>query len=841
MYKSSLSAIVVGLLSSMAGSAILEMGKASPFYDNLATPDHGTKISSPADLSPGYDLRSIIDPKKYPGDLRDGFCQFADTDQHEMFTIDLGRVLAGGLAIIRTHPGYGSVHGDPDNRRPRQIVVGVSAKGNEGSWRTVRSYLGKENVPRRFSIVWDDEPVRYLRFDLGRNSDKIGSRMSDVRIFPRYRLLPLAERLGDIDKLLKPDIAELKPFRWAVAAKDYRKAAAGLRRHFGNNRFKVKTVAPKASYPSDEWAKNIVSFNERSWKIPGNRFDWYFFPCDLSHEPPSYWIAGRQFWYLANYYKHTKDKKYIGYAEQMISQWITDVPCPGVHCLPDRGGCMLVGGWPAIRAANRTYGLSAAVVTFAPHRQEFDDDTWVELLYSIWEHAEFLAEVAPQLGGNWLTWADERLIRTAKAFPEFRHQPSWLQVGHKSFEKVVLEDVSDDGKECEDTTYYCLRAIREIVSMYESFTEAGIELSPKVESRVRKALDFPAWIHQPDFRDPGIGDMGMYGEPRKAIRLVDRYAAKWGRKDLVYINTRGREGIKPAESSRAFLRDGWFIMRSDWDDGLAARHLIFRAPPGGCRGHGHRDLLAIVLYAHGRGLLIDPGMTLYGIKNSDKYCLTDMHNTVEVDEEPQPHGPGWINGWESTPVYDYADAMHRVYRRITHRRQVIFAKPDYYVVIDDLTGGGEKTLDWNYHFLKGAEPSQSGGIIRTNFPEGGNLAILALPQDIVSASSSKSFNYVTTEVSGGKEVPSTGWLIRVRDLLPKRLVTVLFPFSGSRMSDDLKADLPQPNVLTVQHDGQIDVVAWRPKGGKDTWTLEHAGIYEQVDTNAVVIRINKKK
>ena len=67
-----------------------------------------------------------------------------------------------------------------------------------------------------------------------------------------------------------------------------------------------------------------------------------------------------------------------------------------------------------------------------------------------------------------------------------------------------------------------------------------------------------------------------------------------------------------------------------------------------------------------------------------------MHNTVTVDEAPQKHGPGQVKAWESTDTYDLADAQHALYDDLTHRRRVIFVKPDYYVLIDDLTGKGQR-------------------------------------------------------------------------------------------------------------------------------------------------------
>jgi len=837
MIRSVLSiALSISLTSSSASAAILKMGTLSPYYQNLANLEHGTTITSTAEAAPGYDLRSIIDPSQFPGPDDNGMFRFADKDQREVFIIDLGRIRTSGLAVIRTHSYDGPIHGDPDNRRPRQMIIQASPDGNEESWQELRSCIGKENVPRKQSIVWEDKPIRFLRFDLGRNTDGIGSSMSYILIYRRYKFPPLDERLGDINNLLKPDIPELKSFRSALADNNLDRAIAALRHHFGHNRFTIRTISSPHDSSFEEWKHNKVSYNGRVWKIPGNRFDWHYFPCDLSHEPPSYWVAGRQFWYVANYYKGTKDEKYIRSAAKMIRQWMTDLPCPGVHTMPFlEGRDIMNNGWPAIRVANRAYGLTASLVTFAPFREKFDDQTWVELLYSIWEHTQFLAHVVPDLGGNWLTWANERLLVNAKRFPEYRDQKSWLQIGQKEFERVVLDDVSDDGKECEDTTFYCIRAIDEIIEMDEVFEEFGIALSPKVKARVRNALDFPAWVTQPDFRKPAIGDMGMIGTPRKSIQLIDRYASKWNRDDLIYINTRGREGTKPKLTSRAFLDDGWFIMRSDWDDGLDARHLVFRAPPDGCRGHGHRDVLAMVLYAYGRPLLIDSGRTLYGIKGSTEYCHTNAHNTVTIDKKSQKHGPGKVHHWESTSAYDFVDAEHSLYEGITHRRKIIFVKPDYYIIIDNIMGQGEHTLDWNYHFLEKANPTQIGGIIRTNFSTGGNLSILPVPWDEVTESNPKSFTYVSSEIKGGKEVPSKGWRVRIRNHLPQRLITILLPFKGTKPPADLQVDLVQPHIIKIQHDQNIDLVAWKPPNTKETWSLSHQGSLEQV-SKAIVVR-----
>jgi hypothetical protein len=828
-----------GVLFSLAShGAAGEMGKVSPYHENLATPGQGASISSPTKVRQGFDLRSIIDPGRFPGPEKHGSVILADVDQREVFTIDLGRIRRSGLAVIRTRPGDGPVHGDPDGRLPKQMRIEVSAGGPDGTWTLLRQWKPPHAVPRRQSIVWDDAPVRYLRFDLGRNADRVGSRMASVEVFRRYKLPSLADRLRDLDRLLRPDVAALKPFRTALAAGESGAAVKALRAHFANASMELASGVAKHGRAAEQWKRRTVSYGDRSWQQPGEKFDWYFFPCDLSHEPPSYWVAASQFWYLPDYYNGTgrKAPKYARLAAEMIRDWLADVPCPRVHRVEGVGGWFMVTGWPAIRVANRAGGLARAVKAFAPAREHFDDETWAHVLYAVWEHAQFLAHVLPELGGNWSTWANERLILTAGSFPEFRDRRAWLAAGRKAFEKVVLEQVSPDGKECEDSTYYCLRAMREIINMYTTFEAAGVKLSPEVSRRVRRALDFAAWLHQPGFRNPGIGDMGLVHGPRQHLPLVHDYAAAWGRDDLLYIDSRGKRGKRPEQCSRAFRADGWLVMRSDWDDGLDARHLIFRAPPAGCRGHGHLDVLGITLYAFGRPLLIDPGMTIYGTKGSGQYVETQMHNVVTVDGASQAHGPGKVSAWESTADYDLAEAEHSLYRGVTHRRRVLFVKPDYFVLVDVLAGKGKRTLDWNYQFLRGAAPREAGGTVRTHFPDGGNLAIVPVSRDRAIELRARPFQYVVAGGEAAREVASTGWQVRLRGELPERLVTVLFPLKGSRIPDPLTARWAQPNVLTVRHGQRTDVIAWRPAGTAGPWTFHHAGAKRTVSGEACVFR-----
>src|SRR6185295_18230461 len=111
----------------------------------------------------------------------------------------------------------------------------------------------------------------------------------------------------------------------------------------------------------------------------------------------------------------------------------------------------------------------------------------------------------------------------------------------------------------------------------------------------------------------------------------------------------------------------------------------------------------------GEPYLVDPGTYCYtaNARWRNYFRSTAAHSTVTVDGLSQaiPAGPfAWqkrprarLRRWISTDSFDLADADHDAYHRlpdpVTHRRRVFFAKPRYWVVVDELDGKVEHRID----------------------------------------------------------------------------------------------------------------------------------------------------
>lgn len=183
-------------------------------------------------------------------------------------------------------------------------------------------------------------------------------------------------------------------------------------------------------------------------------------------------------------------------------------------------------------------------------------------------------------------------------------------------------------------------------------------------------------------------------------------------------------------------------LRSDW--GKDATVLLFHAGPGpGHRnmghprraemrgfgpGHAHPDINAFSIFARGEWLAVDPGYS--EVKD------TRDHNTVIVNGKGQAgEGNAWLDYWafqqrlpapsirrvESHPDYDsligdagniYVDEA----RLARFRRQVLFLKPNVFVVADDLAAREPSRFEWLLHAPAGSLSARADSAFEVTRP-----------------------------------------------------------------------------------------------------------------------------
>ena len=449
---------------------------------------------------------------------------------------------------------------------------------------------------------------------------------------------------------------------------------------------------------------------------------------------------------------------------------------------------------------------------------------WVHrLLAAIWLHATHVRRYLSYYcsRNTDLTGEALGLFYASTLFPEFRDAERWREVAVRTLVAESDAQVCRDGVHFEQSTCYHRYSVDTYLHFLLLAERNGIEIPEHVHERVRQMVEFLLAIRQSDGTIPAIGDddggclLPLTDRPAGDARgLFAVAAALFRRRDFVWAADGlapevawlmgpdtanildGIPGAPPThDPSCVFPSGGYAVMRSGWD--ADAHQAIVDIGPIGCPvsgGHGHADLLSLQCSIFGEPCLVDAGTYSYTGESQwrDFFRSTAAHSTVMVDgvSQAEPAGAfGWkgqprvrLREWHSTAEFDFLDAEHDGYLSlpdpVVHRRRVIFVKPGYWILIDDLAGAAHHQVDLTFQF--GALDVTLGHHpwARAQTPGGRVLWISPFPSAPVHPS-----------LKSGELSPPRGWISREYGqrqaapmliysfavALPWRIVTLLLP------------------------------------------------------------------
>ena len=168
------------------------------------------------------------------------------------------------------------------------------------------------------------------------------------------------------------------------------------------------------------------------------------------------------------------------------------------------------------------------------------------------------------------------------------------------------------------------------------------------------------------------------------------------------------------------------------DVGIAALHsimaepennvmMLFKSNPFGAISHNHASQNAFVIEAFGEPLAISSGarQTHGTPHHQDWIWHTKAHNSVLVDHEGQEirsrssRGKIIAHHEEGNYVYTAGDATEAYGGRLDRfHRHVLFVRPGYFVIVDDLeTSGGSSTYQWLLHAVNEMEVDDENQVV----------------------------------------------------------------------------------------------------------------------------------
>lgn len=608
----------------------------------------------------------------------------------------------------------------------------------------------------------------------GARSAPLGPRITDRELFAALDLS--AKGLEAVKKA--NDAGDMTGARHALAA--YLRGRTNV--PWGQTSGFVDTSVKYSAQDAEDALAGRVVVVTIPYAFPNGDIDWSFNATlhdpKLARNNEWQWQLGRaSFWgALGNAYAHTGDERYAqAFAKQMRS-WVMQNP------RPDKVDNGAGSSWRTIECGIRLAGSWPGAYDRFVKSPSLSDDDLILFVQSFLEQARYLRQ--NQTGGNWLTMEMNGLYTAGALFPEFTNAKDWRDYAARRLYDDISVQFLPDGAQYELTPGYHNVALDNVLGIVKTAKRAGrmIELPPDYVARLERAYDYNLYLMTPNRSLPRFNDSWDVGVPGLMQTAFQFFPA---RTDFQWVGTGGKQGVPPKETSHAFPWAGYYTMRSGWDPG--ANLLVLDAGPLG-NGHSHQDKLNVVLWAWGREMLFDGGGGSYETSRWRAYGTdTFSHNTVLVDGNPQRRNTNApadkvsarpIDAhWESDRTHDYAEGVYDenygTAHPATHRRRVLYVKPDLYVVSDTLTptDTASHAYQARWHLLTTQtlqDPATQ--TVTTTDADKPNLAIVPLRADGLQ----------TRTASAQTEPELLGWWVR-KDLDPPHIpaTTVLHTRIGT--------------------------------------------------------------
>lgn len=481
---------------------------------------------------------------------------------------------------------------------------------------------------------------------------------------------------------------------------------------------------------------------------------------------------------LARAYQATGDERFAREFDRQFADWVADCPVPA-----DGANQRPFSPWRTIEAGIRLSSTWPGVFVIFRRSPSVRDATLLAMVKSMVEHGRYLRSYPTS--GNWLTMEMNGLYHAGALLPFVRDAAGWRTFALTRLLEELDRQVYPDGAQIELTPGYHNVSLRNFLGPVETARAYGHSLPGDYVAKLERMFAYNLWAMRPDRDLPRWND-SWHVNVRSY--LATGFELFPHRADFQWIATDGAAGTAPDHTSHYFPYAGQVIFRSGWD--RDALFLGFEVGPFGY-GHQHEDKLGVVLFAHGRALLVEGGSYAYDASKWRSYVLSShAHNVVLVDGEGQHRRGSPRSRYVATEPLDAsfhtdgtADYARGVYdegfgrrgnRTVRHEREAAFLKEHGLFLLRDTVeslDGKEHAYDALFHLdAEELSPAAQLPIAETRAAAGPNLRIVPSAGPGLSV----------TVVRGQESPVVQGWLPRghgIRGVRP--IPTLIMRRSGA--------------------------------------------------------------
>ena len=496
----------------------------------------------------------------------------------------------------------------------------------------------------------------------------------------------------------------------------------------------------------------VVNF---PYQFPDGKIDFLYDPTLFStaYNPEWQWQLNRmRFWNdMALAYHNTQDEKFAAAFAQQVHTWVTEIPCPA----EDWNGRK--SAWRSIETGLRLMGSWKTAFEIFRSSPSVPSETLALMLASM--HEQTLHAWNNRTSQNWLLMELNGAYTFAVLFPEFKDAQEIRLKTSALLSQELKKQLLPDGMQNELSPDYHSVTFNCAAMMYDNARHGGFldELPEDYAELLTRAADSYLQLVTPGFTQPRSNDCFTIPTPEYMKKAYELFP---DRQDFLWGATSGKEGTPPEgkTASRFMPWAGFAVMRSNWDTDAA--YLNFDVGPLG-RAHIHQDKLNINIYKGGEELLFDDGGGQYEESDYRRYGLSAYdHNTVLVDglaqsrQEPKQVEQEIDADFISNEKFDYARGIYddtfgaELLKPAVHQREVLFVKPDFFVVSDTLKAVDGKPHDYTMLLhMDTLNVKTAPGVIHGVFNGKYDLYAVLLSKN------------VEIKTESGQNAPVSGWFV----------------------------------------------------------------------------------
>ncbi|MDA0841079.1 MAG: heparinase II/III family protein [Planctomycetota bacterium] len=420
--------------------------------------------------------------------------------------------------------------------------------------------------------------------------------------------------------------------------------------------------------------------------------------------------------------------------------------------------------------------------------------------------------------GNWQIVGAQSLFWMGCAFPEFKESAKWRERGLAIIMDHARRDFFEDGCHGERCWDYGWMSLDGMLRAYQTgilYNELGRSKAP-LTRMLKSAFQWFAGAVSPTHSNLNYGD-GTLGD---ASPVLER-----GKQLFPELTKKGGLLGVDRSISRIYHPSGYAFMVADDHRDSPFMSINFGKYGG---GHTHADLLDFSIWCYGEPIIEEVGRFGSYDNPLDPFFRSEQaHNQIVLEHTKMNRiaHKGQEVVWHSTKEVDFFSASHTAYeaRKAKITRQIIFVKPDYWVIYD-VVDAPEKIFQVS-NYLHAPKPFKILGKGEARVQ--GNRSCLikfAEPDSIRHLTTAVDYSADDYTVPGGNaterhRLVATTWR-EVGDDRPIRFVSLLIPF---------KSRAPKANIQTADSHNRFgeceafkvtvgkrqDVVVFNPARVKD--------------------------